>query len=191
MTEFEKIYLKSAAEWRHWLTTNHNKTNGIWLIYYKKHTGKPRVPYGEAVEEALCFGWIDSIIKRIDDDIYMQKFTPRKVNSKWSELNKKRVLKMIREGKMNKAGLKLVEIAKQNGNWDNAYTSNLNLELSESILSILKNNNRAYDTYLNLAPSHKKNYNNWIMSAKKEETRLKRVREMIDVLTKGQTLGMK
>jgi len=185
------IYLQSAEEWRAWLSENYNKTKEIWLIYYKKHTGKPRVPYQQAVEEALCFGWIDSTVKRIDDDTYMQKFTPRKATSRWSEHNKTRVEKMIRKGKMTTEGFRLVEAAKHNGNWDNTYTSNLNLELSNNLLSILKNNNRAYDTYLNLAPSHKKNYNNWVMSAKKEETRLKRVREMISMLTKREIPGMK
>jgi len=191
MSEFEQIYLKSADEWRDWLAANHNKLIGIWLIYYKKHTGKPRVPYEKAVEEALCFGWIDSIIKRIDEDTYMQKFTPRKPDSNWSDTNKKRVRKMIKEGKMHNAGLKLVEAAKQNGKWDEVLTSQLNLKLSKEILILLKANPQAYAYYEKLPPSHKKNYNNWVMSAKKMETQERRCAEMIKLLEKGQSLGMK
>lgn len=191
MAEFEHIYIKSSAEWRDWLDENHHNTDGIWLIYYKKHTGRPRVPYEEAVEEALCFGWIDSTIKRIDEDTYMQKFTPRKPESNWSESNKKRVKKMIQEGKMQKSGLKLVEIAKQNGKWDKAYTSQINLVLSEEIMNLLKANSLAYKNYEKLPPSHKKNYNNWVMSAKKKETQLRRLDEMIKLLEKNQKLGMK
>ncbi len=188
---FEQIYLKTSDEWRSWLMENHNKENGIWQIYFKKHTGRPRVPYNEAVEEALCFGWIDSTVKRIDEATFMQKFTPRKPVSKWSEHNKKRAEKMIRLGKMTDAGMRAVEIAKQNGKWDEAYTSQLNFELSEDLLGLLKKNIIAFDAYSGISPSQKKLYNNWVMSAKKSETRLKRFHEMIDLLEKGQSLGMK
>ena len=189
--DFEQIYLKTAGDWRSWLVENHNNKNGIWLIYYKKHTGRPRVPYNEAVEEALCFGWIDSTVKRIDEDTYMQKFTPRKLVSKWSEHNKKRAEKMIKKGKMEQAGMQAIEIAKKNGKWDEAYTSQLNLELSSDLLISLKRNSIAFEEYLNLSPSQKKYYNNWVMSAKKPETRMKRYNEMIGLLEKGQKLGMK
>jgi len=190
MAEYVQIYLKSAFEWRNWLAGNYDKSNGVWLIYYKKHTGKPRVAYEEAVEEALCFGWIDSVIKRIDEETYMQKFTPRKPDSKWSELNKKRVHKLIREGKMKKIGLKLIEAAKQNGKWDES-SSSTDLELSREILALLKTNQLAFENYKKLPPSHKKNYRNWVMSAKKTETQVKRCAEMIRLLVKGQSLGMK
>jgi len=98
------LYITTRAKWRKWLEKNHNTEKEIWLIYYKKHTGKPRIPYDDAVEEALCFGWIDSIIKRIDEEKYTQNFSPRKQNSVWSDLNKKRVKKLIEEGKITKAG---------------------------------------------------------------------------------------
>lgn len=191
LTDPEQIYLKTAEEWQRWLDSNHNKSKGIWLIYYKKHTGRPRIPYSEAVEVALCFGWIDSLVKRIDEDTYMQKFTPRKPGSNWSELNKKRVQKLIREGKMQKSGLKMVEIAKENGKWDKAYMSQKNFELSEEMLDRLKTNPRAYKRYEKLPASHKKNYNNWVMSAKKKETQIKRCSEMLRLLEKGRNLGMK
>ena len=102
MDELERLSFKNRDEWRNWLKDYHNIAKGIWLIYYKKHTKKPSVYYNDAVEEALCFGWIDSLVKRIDDERYMQKYTPRNPNSSWSELNKQRVEKMIAEGKMTK-----------------------------------------------------------------------------------------
>lgn len=187
----DSIYFKTPEEWRNWLKVNHDKSYGIWLIYYKKHTGKPRVPYNEAVEEALCYGWIDSTVKRIDDEKYMQKFTPRKPGSKWSDHNKKRVEKMIELGKMDAPGLDAVNIAKKNGKWDEAYTSQLNFDLSDNFLELLKASKAAYEAYSKLSVSQKKLYTNWVMSAKKEETRLKRCKEMILLLEKNQKLGMK
>lgn len=86
-----QLYLPTRSEWRQWLSKNHAGVKVIWLVYYKKHTGKPSIPYDDAVEEALCFGWIDSTIKRIDDERYMQKFTPRNLKSEWSDLNIRRV----------------------------------------------------------------------------------------------------
>lgn len=188
---FEQIYLKTPEEWRKWLSDNHDKQSGVWLIYFKKHTGRPRVPYNEAVEEALCFGWIDSTVKRIDDATYMQKFTPRKSISKWSDHNKKRAEKMIKAGKMTDAGLKAINMAKKNGKWDEAYISQLNFELSDDLLELLEKYRNAFNAYGNLSPSQKKLYNNWVMSAKKEETRIKRCHEMIELLGKGKNLGMK
>ena len=112
-----RIYLSTREEWRKWLQKHHQSATEIWLIYYKKHTGKPRVAYDEAVEEALCFGWIDSLIKRIDDETFCQKFTPRKDNSTWSDINKKRVLKLQKQGLMSAAGVKAVEAGKKSGEW--------------------------------------------------------------------------
>src|SRR5437762_12051170 len=116
-TELKSFYPKTRKAWRKWLEKNHTKQPGLWLIYYKKNSGKSRVLYDEAVEEALCFGWIDSIMKPLDEEKYMQKFTPRNVKSVWSGWNKKRVEKLIAEGSMTDAGMKMIEIAKQNGSW--------------------------------------------------------------------------
>src|SRR5256885_14789235 len=99
------LYVTSRDDWRAWLEKNHETEKEVWLIYYKKHTNRPRIPYDDAVEEALCFGWIDSIVQKIDDERYAQKFTPRKSSSKWSESNKRRVRKLLQEGRMTQAGL--------------------------------------------------------------------------------------
>src|SRR5438876_2476731 len=105
------LYVTSREEWRAWLTKHYQAETEVWLIYYKKHTGQPRISYDQAVEEALCFGWIDSIVKRMDDDKFAQKFTPRRDSTKWSALNKRRLRKLIREGRMTEAGLAKIAIA--------------------------------------------------------------------------------
>ena len=117
----ETLFCKTRDEWRKWLINNHLSEKEIWLIYYKKHTKKATVKYNEAVEEALCFGWIDSTIKRIDENTYMQKYTPRNAKSKWSLVNKNRIKKLIKENKMTDVGLELVAIAKKNGEWEKEY----------------------------------------------------------------------
>ena len=108
-------YIPTREEWRKWLEANHDRTDRIWLINYKKHTGKPSIPYNDAVEEALCFGWIDSLVRRIDDERYMQKYTPRKPKSTWSRHNVQRVEKMMAEGKMTSRGMELYDYAKEHG----------------------------------------------------------------------------
>src|SRR3954463_13527471 len=99
------LHPTTRAAWRAWLAANHDRETEIWLVYNKRHTGEPRVEYDDAVEEALCFGWIDSIVRTIDADRHAQKFTPRKAKSKWSEFNKERFARLVREGKMTAAGL--------------------------------------------------------------------------------------
>lgn len=99
------LYVTNRDEWRAWLSENHGSEKEIWLVYYKKHTRKPTIPYDDAVEEALCFGWIDGIEKRMDEERYAQRFTPRKAKSNWSESNKRRVKKLLEQGKMTEAGL--------------------------------------------------------------------------------------
>lgn len=104
-----ELYLKTREEWHEWLEDNHAVIPGIWLVYYKKISGKTRIAYNDVVEEALCFGWIDGKIKRVNDDYYIQWFTPRRPGSRWSKLNMGKVEKLIREGKMKPEGLKVYE----------------------------------------------------------------------------------
>lgn len=189
--EFEHIYCESASAWRRWLEHNHDACEGVWLIYYKKHTGVATVTYAEAVEEALCFGWIDSLTNRIDEDRYMQKFTPRKATGSWSASNKARVEKLIRQGKMTESGLKTIEIAKKNGRWYKATDAEKTFEFTPEIFALLIAAQGAYAFYQSLAPSHQKQYKQWVMSAKREETRLRRADEMIRMLEKGLKVGMK
>ena len=110
----KQLYVTNRGQWREWLSTNHATKDGIWLIFYKKETSRPSIAYEIAVEEALCFGWIDSIIKKIDAARYARKFTPRSDKSYWSQLNKKRAAKMIRRGRMTEVGLAKIKTAKKN-----------------------------------------------------------------------------
>jgi len=185
------LYIDNRHDWREWLEKNHRDKKEIWLVYFKKHTGKKRIPYNDAVEEALCFGWIDSIIKRLDDEKYAQKFTPRKDNSIWSESNKRRVKNLLAQNKMEEAGLKKVNIAKATGKWDQSIkfpdTDNLHPYFKKE----LDNNKRAKENFKRLSNSYKKQYIGWISSAKKEITLEKRIKEAIKLLEKNKKLGMK
>lgn len=187
----EQIHFKDAKEFRKWLDSNCGKSSGIWMLYYKKGTGKQSIEYEKAVEEALCFGWIDSIIKKIDEEKYVRKFTPRKEKSKWSELNKKRVAKLINENRMTDAGKKLIDAAKKNGSWENSQRSEINFEIPEILKNELDKYPKAKEFFKSLAPTYKKHYIGWITTAKREETKKKRVNEAIKLLSKGKKLGLK
>jgi uncharacterized protein YdeI (YjbR/CyaY-like superfamily) len=187
----EKLYVTNRDDWREWLRKNHATKKEIWLIYYKKHTGKPTIPYGDSVEEAICFGWIDSIIKKIDDEKYSRKFTPRKAKSGWSHLNKKRARKMVKERKMTEAGLEKIREAKESGEWFKAKVVRKELVTPIYIEEALAKSEKALENFNNLAESYKKQYVGWIASAKREETRKRRIAESIRLLEQNEKLGMK
>ncbi|KYK36224.1 MAG: hypothetical protein AYK19_09065 [Theionarchaea archaeon DG-70-1] len=182
------LYVTNRDEWRAWLEKNHDTENEVWLIFYKKHTGKPSILYGDAVEEALCYGWIDSIVKRIDDKKYARKFTPRKNKSKWSELNKKRVRTLIKEGKMTETGLAKVDEKVLN---EKEEKSKKEVTLPPEIEKVLAANEKVWENFTNLAPGYKQQYIGWVMGAKREETRKRRLKELMKVLEKNEKLGMK
>ena len=186
----EKLFCKTREEWREWLEANHDSVKEIWLVYNKKHIKKQSVYYDEAVEEALCFGWIDSTIKSIDDETYMQKYTPRNDNSKWSLVNKKRVEKLIHEGKMTLAGMKKIEKAKQNGNWEEAYTSAKIMKIPDYFEKALQTNALAWKNFTGFAASYQNIYMGWIMAAKRPETREKRILAVIERCEKNLKPGM-
>lgn len=185
---YQTIYHKNRNSWRQWLQKNHSIAKGIWFVYYKKHTGKPSVSYIESVEEALCFGWIDSTKKRLDNERYVHKFTPRKEKSNWSETNKKLVKKLIENKKMTEAGMKKVIAAKQNGEWDKEEPDINNFSFSADILTVFKSNKIAYDNFNSLTNKQKAQYPAWIMSAKKKETQMNRLNKLIRELEKGNKL---
>ena len=191
MKTTEKLYVTNRDDWRAWLKENHDTKKEVWLIYYKKHTGKPRIPYDDAVEEALCFGWIDSIIKKIDDERFTRKFTRRKDKSKWSEANKKRARKMIKEGKMTKAGLAKINEAKKNGEWFKAAPVRRELVIPPYIKEVLATKKKALDYFDSLANGYKRQLVGWITSVKREETRKRRLAEAISLLEQNKKLGMK
>lgn len=185
------LYFRNRKEWRSWLERNHSGEKKVWLIDYKKHTDKERIPYDDAVEEALCYGWIDSTVKRMDEERYKQKFTPRNDRSEWSELNKKRVEKLISDGSMTDAGLSKVAYAKESGAWDKSPSGGIIPERSAEFENALESNETARIYFEKLAPSHKKRYLAWITSAKRDDTRIRRIEEAVRMLSSGQKFGMK
>lgn len=169
----------NREEWRSWLEDNHIEKNYIWLIIYKQSSATPTITWSEAVDEAICFGWIDSTKRSIDSEKYMQYFTKRKAKSNWSKINKKKVANLLKEGRISKAGLQSIEVAKQNGSWT------LLDDVEELIVPpILEQefarNKGTKEYFLNLSKSTKKSLLYWIISAKRELTKQKRVAELIN-----------
>ena len=176
--QLESIYASDRKTWRKWLSNNHLTSRGIWLIYYKVKSGKPSVKYSEAVKEALCFGWIDSKVKSLDEERYQQIFTPRKPKSVWSKLNKQYIEELIEQGLMTTAGIKKVEVAKQDGSW-NSLNAIEALIIPIDLQQALEANETANLNFQAFSNSWKKNILFWIHSAKRPETRLKRIEQTI------------
>lgn len=188
-----KRSFKTAAAWRAWLERNHAREKGIWLAYYKKGSGKTSVTYEEALEEALCFGWIDSVVSRLDNERYMQKYTPRNAENVWSAANKERVRKLIAEGRMAAPGMAKIEAAKRNGSWNKL--SDIDRvgrtgEIPEDLRRALAGNPVANEKFERLQPSQKKLWAWWILSAKKPETRARRIVETVKGVAAGRRPGM-
>jgi uncharacterized protein YdeI (YjbR/CyaY-like superfamily) len=171
----------------------HATEDEIWLVFFKARTEERSLDYDETVEEALCFGWIDSLIKRIDDKSYARKFTPRRTGSIWSEVNKVRAERMIAEGRMTEAGQRLVDEARSTGEWNRRRsrpsmpTDTLPNELREA----LEATPQASKTFHALAPTYRKQYILWIATAKRSETRKQRTAEAVEKLKRGERLGLK
>ena len=191
MRETEELYFTNRRDWRSWLEKNHEIKKEVWLIFYKKHTGKPNITYDEAVEEAICFGWIDAVMKSIDDEKFARKFTRRKPDSNWAESNRKRAQKMITQGKMTKAGLDLINQAKLRGQWNRNSEPKKEFSVPEYIKHAVASNEKALISFNKLAPSYRRQYIGWVDSAKKEETRRKRLAEIIGLLERNEKMGMK
>lgn len=182
------LHAKDRKTWRAWLVKYHAKLKEIWLVFYKKHTGKPTVSYEDAVQEALCFGWIDSTVRKLDEERYMQLFTPRKTGSNWSDLNKRRVKTLIEQGLMAEAGLRKIEEAKKNGSWRNLDAVE-KLKVPPDLLKALSANGRAKKNFESLSPSRKKQFLYWIASAKTEVTRKKRINETVRLIEENRMPG--
>lgn len=182
--KFEDVHPLSRDEWRAWLAENHDKSEGCWFVYYKKHTGKPRVNYDDAVEEALCFGWIDSLARGVDDERSKLLMTPRKPKSIWSRPNKERVEKVIADGLMTDVGLAKIREAKADGSW-NALDSSDRLEVPLDLEKAFKKNRKAREYWDGFAPSARKAILYWLGTAKREETRKARVEKIVSMAEIG------
>jgi uncharacterized protein YdeI (YjbR/CyaY-like superfamily) len=178
----------NREEWRAWLEQHHASTAEIWLIIYKRQSGIPCLKLEEAVEEALCFGWIDGILKPVDEQRYALRFTPRKNDSNWSALNKRRALKLVRAGRMTEAGLAKITFPLDETSL--AAAQKEETRLPEALEAVLKANPAAWENFQNLPPSHKGRYIGWICSAKGEATRLKRTTLATQLLEYNLRLGM-
>jgi uncharacterized protein YdeI (YjbR/CyaY-like superfamily) len=170
------VHAETRAEWRAWLEEHHAQSRGVWLISFKKGTGKPHLSYDEMVEEALAFGWVDSKPDKLDAARTMLYFAPRKAGSGWSGPNKKRVERLLASGQMTAAGLAKVEAAKQDGSWS-ALDAVERLELPDDLITALEENGDARTNFEAFPRSVKRGILEWIASAKKPETRARRILE--------------
>jgi uncharacterized protein YdeI (YjbR/CyaY-like superfamily) len=183
MAELKKVRPKSRAAWREWLEEHHASSQGIWLVFSKKHTGLPTLSYEDAVEEAICFGWIDSLMKSIDDRFHMQMFTPRKPKSAWSVTNKARLAKMMKAGTMRPAGLAAVAEAKKSGSWS-AYAEVDKLTIPPELKRAFDANPDAKKNWPTYTSSAQRSFLHMVTNAKRPETRDKYVRRVIDLVAK-------
>ena len=173
----ETIYPNSRQQWRQWLQENHDRKQSIWLIYYKKTSSIPTVSWSEAVDEALCFGWIDSKKQSIDEEKYMQFFCRRKSNSTWSKINKAKIQHLAEAGLMTQAGFNSIETAKLNGSW--AILDEVEeLIIPEDLEQEFQKSPGSKSYFLSLSMSDRKNILQWLMLAKRQQTRLKRIQEI-------------
>lgn len=170
----------NRSDWRKWLLENHRSRQSVWLIYYKIKSGKPTLKYDDAVDEALCFGWIDSKAKPIDDERFMQFFSKRKAKSVWSKINKEKVGRLIAEGLMTDAGFECIEIAKQNGFWSILDTAE-SLEIPDDLEAEFQTVPDSKDYFLSLSRSDKRNILQWLVLARRIETRQKRITEIVEL----------
>ncbi len=182
------VFFGSADEWRHWLAQNHAVSNGVWIRFSKKGSGTPSPTHGEALDEALCYGWIDGQLKKGDEESYLQKFTPRRTRSIWSKRNIEHVARLQKAGRMKPAGLKEVEAAKIDGRWEKAYDSPANMEMPDDFLQELSKDKKAQAFFETLNKTNTYAIAWRLQTAKKPETREKRMKKILEMLSKGEKL---
>lgn len=177
---------RTLEQWRKWLAEHHDCESEVWLVFHKRHTGRPSISYEDAVDQALCFGWVDSLIKRLDEERYARKFTPRKPDSRWSDSNRKRYARLKANGHLMPAG---VTRAPTNRTYD--AHGPLPKIVPHYIRKALKECPSASDCFESLPPSHRRRYIGWIDCAKQGATKTRRLQEAIRLLAKGEKLGLK
>lgn len=182
-------FARNLEEWRDWLTEHHDSEREVWLIFHKVHTGVACIEYGDALDEALCFGWIDSLVKRLDDRRFARKFTPRKPNSRWSDVNRKRYAALEANGRLKPPG----RARAPTGRGSAAGPARLELpaKLPAYIQSALERQPKALRYYETLPPSERRRCFAWIESAKRDDTKTRRLKEVIRLLSAGKPLGLK
>ena len=183
--DLQVIHFEKAAILNEWLEKNHLDSSGIWLRIFKKNSGVLSVNYDQALDEALCFGWIDGQVKSYDELSYIQKFTPRRARSMWSKRNIEHVKRLENEGRMRASGIKEAEAAKNDGRWDNSYDSPSNMTIPEDFMNELSKDPVTAGFYNNLNKTNKYAIAWRLQTAKKPETRAKRMKAIIEMLSKG------
>lgn len=183
------LFFKHRAEWRLWLRRNHNRRTELWLGFYKKHTGKAWLQLNEAVEEAICYGWIDGKLRRIDGEKHMVRFSPRRPGSVWSRINRERAERLIAEGKMTAAGLEKVEDAKQSGRWAAAYSHKEKPKLPDDLRDALMRDPEAWKNFNQFSNSNQFMYVFWVNEAKRESTRKRRIRQVVERSARNEKPG--
>ena len=179
MSDVDTLSFSARDEWRNWLVKNHTTTDDAWIYILKKTSKKQGLRYYEAVDEAICFGWIDSKMRSLDSESFILRFTKRKPNSVWSKINRDRVERMIKSDRMTAAGLASVEEAKRTGKWDKAYTSKTSPTIPKDLEDALKTHPDAMENFMRLSNSAKLQLTVWIDEAKRAGTRKKRINECI------------
>ncbi|WP_109300264.1 YdeI family protein [Aquimarina sp. AU474] len=185
MQDKPELYFKTDQEWRSWLHKNYDKSNGVHLIFYKVETKIPSMRWEEAVRVALCYGWIDSTVKKLDEKRRRQYFCPRKSKSVWSKVNKNHIIELTKNSLMHKSGLASIDIAKNNGSWvalDDVENGIIPNDLKEAF----DQNPKAFENYQNFAKGYRKSYLYWLFNAKRQETRDKRIVRIIQLCEANQ-----
>jgi len=181
---------RSSAEWRRWLERNHAKSEGVWVYMSKKGATRPGLRYPEALDEALCFGWIDGQIKAVDKDRFKQRWTPRRKGSIWSQANRTRVERLIAGKRMAAAGLAAVRAAKRSGKWQAAYSSRVVPRMPHDLSRALRAAAGAQENFRRFPPGHRSRYIGWVVEAKKAETRKRRIAAVVRRAAANRRLGM-
>ena len=180
------LLFKTQEEWEQWLEKNHSQADGVWLQMYRNDTGLLSVNYAQALEEALCYGWIDGMVKSYNETSFIQKFTPRRAKSIWSERNTKHIERLTAAGKMKPAGIAEVEKAKADGRWEKAYTSWSGAAVPEDFLAALNKNKKAKAFFSTLSKQNLYAIYFRLQNAKKPETRAKRIATFVQMLERGE-----
>lgn len=173
------LYFPTRREWRKWLEKNHAGETEAWVLRYKKDSGKPSVSYDDALDEALCFGWIDGRMKGVDSEKSAVRFSPRKPKSRWSKVNKEKAEKLITEGKMTEAGMATIKEAKKSGAWAKAYVLKETQEIPADLREALSKNKESENNFRKFPPSRRNAYIYWLDDAKTSATRQKRIIEVV------------
>ncbi len=188
-----RITPRNQHAWRRWLDANHATVPEVWVLFYKKaaqRSGRAALTYENAVEQAICFGWIDGLKRRVDDERYAHRFTPRKPDSRWSKINRARLERMRSQGLMTPAGEAAVAASVRSGAWE-LTAEPPTVETPQELLAALEQDAEARTGWTGLAPSEQRRYATWIGVAKRKETRARRLAESLELLRRGEKLGMR